>query len=242
LRTAVFSDVHGNLVGLETFLADAGARDVDAYVCLGDALQGGPQPRECLERIGELGCPVVLGNADAFLIDLDPGIEAATPDQLDVARWTRERLGADGIERIRAFEPTVQLDLGGGRTLLGMHGSPSSFDEILLPSTPEEDVRKAIGGTDADVVAGGHVHLQWARPIAHRTLLNPGSVGLAYDHEQEDEDDPRLSPWAEYAIVDSGAGLSVELHRVPFDPAEVVRAIEDAGRPHAAAFVRGWRS
>ena len=241
MRTAVFSDVHGNLVGLETFLADAAERDVDAYVCLGDALQGGPQPRECLDRIGELGCPVVLGNADAFLIDLDPGLVAAPPDPLAVARWTRERLGEDGIERIRAFEPTVRLDLGGGRTLLAMHGSPSSFDEILLPSTPEDAVRKAIAGTDADIVAGGHVHLQWTRPIAHRILLNPGSVGLAYDHEQEDEDDPRLSPWAEYAILDSDERLSIELRRVPFEPAEVVQAIQASGRPQGAALAGGWR-
>lgn len=242
MRTAVFSDVHGNLVGLETFLADSAARGVDRYVCLGDVLQGGPQPRECLERLVELGCPVVLGNADAFLIDLDPGIEAATEDQLEVARWTRTELGPDGIERIRALEPTVRLDLGGGRSLLAMHGSPESFDEILLPSTPEEDVRAAIADTDADVVAGGHVHMQWTRPIAHRVLLNPGSVGLAYDHEQEDDEDPRLSPWAEYAIVDSSDDrLSIELHRVRFDPAEVVRAIERNGRPHGESLARCWR-
>lgn len=241
MRTAVFSDIHGNLVGLETFLADAADRAVDSYVCLGDALQGGPQPRECLERLVALGGPIVLGNADAFLIDLDPGLEAATEEQFEVARWTQSELGADGIERIRAFEPTVRLELGGGRTLLAMHGSPASFDEILLPSTPEEETRAAIADLDADIVAGGHVHMQWTRPIAHRVLLNPGSVGLAYDHEQED-DELRLSPWAEYAIVDSSdARLSIELLRVRFDPATVISAIERSGRPSGASFAGGWR-
>lgn len=242
MRTAVFSDVHGNLVALDAFLADAGSRAVDAYVCLGDALQGGPQPRECLERIVELGCPVVLGNADAFLLDLDPGIEPPTEEQLEVARWSREQLGADGLATIRGFEPTVRVDLGEGRSLLAMHGSPASFEGVLLPSTPEAQMRAAIGDTDADVVAGGHVHMQWTRPIAHRILLNPGSVGLAYDHEQDDESDPRFSPWAEYAIVESeGERLTIELHRVPFDPAFVASALGSSGRPHAAAFALGWR-
>jgi predicted phosphodiesterase len=242
LRTVVFSDVHGNLVGLETFLADAADRAVDNYVCLGDALQGGAQPRECLDRLTALGCPVVLGNADAFLIDLDPSIEPATEEQLEIARWTQTELGPDGIERIRAFAPTVRLDLGAGRALLAMHGSPASFNEILLPSTPEEEARAAIDAVDADIVAGGHVHMQWTRPIAHRILLNPGSVGLAYDHEQENDESARLSPWAEYAIVDSSDGcLSIELQRARFDPAEVVKAIERSGRPHGAAFARGWR-
>lgn len=242
MRTAVFSDVHGNLVGLETFLADSADRAVDNYVCLGDALQGGPQPRECLERLVALGCPIVLGNADAFLIDLDPGIEATTEEQLEVARWTQSEVGTEGIERIRAFEPTVRLELGGARALLAMHGSPGSFDEILLPSTPEEETRAAIADVDADIVAGGHVHMQWTRPIAHRVILNPGSVGLAYDHEQEDDENVRLSPWAEYAIVDSADGrLSIELLRVRFDPAKVISAIERSDRPSGASFARGWR-
>jgi predicted phosphodiesterase len=242
LRTAVFSDVHGNLVGLETFLADAADRAVENYVCLGDALQGGPQPRECLERLVALGCPIVLGNADAFLIDLDPAAEPATEEQLEVARWTQSELGTDGIEQIRAFQSTARLELGGGRALLAMHGSPISFDEILLPSTPEEETRAAIADVDADIVAGGHVHMQWTRPIAHRILLNPGSVGLAYDHEQENDENARLSPHAEYAVVDSADGyLSIELLRIRFDPADVVSAIERSGRPSGASFARGWR-
>ena len=241
MRTAVFSDVHGNLVGLEAFLTDAAERRVDQYVCLGDVLQGGPQPRECLDRLARFGCPIVLGNADAFLIDLDPGVEATTEEQLQVARWSRAQLGPEGIERVRAFESTVRLDLGGGRTLLAMHGSPEAFDEILLPSTPEADVRAAVEDAGADVVAGGHVHMQCTRPIAHRVLLNPGSVGLAYDHEQENDEDAKLSPWAEYAIVDSDAvRVSIELHRVRFDPAAVVKAIERSGRPNGASFARGW--
>jgi predicted phosphodiesterase len=241
LRTAVFSDIHGNLVGLEAFLADAADRGVDNYVCLGDALQGGPQPRECLDRLAALGCPIVLGNADAFLIDLDPSVEPATEEQLDVARWTQSELGTDGIEQIRTFQPTARLDLGGGRTLLAMHGSAMSFNEIQLPSTPEAETRAAIAGVDADIIAGGHVHMQWTRPIAHRVLLNPGSVGLAYDHEQADDKNVRLSPWAEYAIVGSTDGhLSIELHRARFDPAEVVSAIERSGRPNGASFARGW--
>ena len=242
MRTAVFSDIHGNAVALDVVLADIERVGVDGCICLGDALQGGPQPRECLDQLTALGCPIVLGNADAFLIDLDPGIEAATEEQLEVARWTQSELGTDGIERVRAFQPTVRLELGGGRTLLAMHGSPASFDEILLPSTAEAATRAAIADVDADIVAGGHVHMQWTRPIAHRLLLNPGSVGLAYDHEQEDDENVRVSPWAEYAIVDSADDrLSIELHRAHFDPGKVISAIELSGRPNGDSFARGWR-
>jgi predicted phosphodiesterase len=237
--TAIFSDVHGNLVGLEAMLHDLERRPVDQLVCLGDALQGGPQPLECAERIAALGCPVVLGNADVFVLTLDPGDFPLTDAQIETARWSQEQLGERGLDLIRSYAPTADLDLGGGHALLAFHGSPDSYDEILLPSTPEDDVRAALDGTTADVAAGGHVHLQWTRPIGHRVLLNPGSVGLAYDHEQP-ADDFRFEPTAEYAVVSDL--LEIELRRVPFDAQAVVRAVEQTGRPHAEEYLYGWGS
>jgi predicted phosphodiesterase len=235
--TAVFSDVHGNLVALEAMLDDLAQRPVDQLVCLGDALQGGPQPLECAERLAELGCPVVLGNADAFLLTLDPEDEPVNDEQLEVAQWSRERLGAGGLELIRGYAPTVDVDLGDGRKLLACHGSPASYNEILLPSTPEEQLRAALEDVQADLVAGGHVHMQWTRPIAHRTFLNPGSAGLAYDHEQPDED-VRFEPTAEYAVVSER--LDIGFRRVPFEAASVVLAVEESGRPHPDEYIRGW--
>lgn len=237
MLTAVFSDIHGNLVALEAMLDDLAQRPADRLVCLGDALQGGPQPLECAERIAALGCPVVLGNADAFLLTLDLEDEPVNAEQLEVAHWSRERLGARGLGLIRGYAPTVDVDLGDGRKLLACHGSPASYNEILLPSTPEEQLRAALEGVDADVVAGGHVHMQWTRPIAHRTFLNPGSVGLAYDHEQP-EGDVRFEPTAEYALVSER--LELELRRIPFDAQAVVRAVEESRRPHSEEYLRGW--
>jgi predicted phosphodiesterase len=236
VRTAVFSDVHGNIVALEALLEDLERRPVDQLVCLGDALQGGPQPREVAERLDGLGCPVVLGNADAFVLTLDPAAEPVTEEQLEIARWSQEQLGERGLELIRGYAPTVEVDLGGGRTLLAFHGSPASYNEILLPSTPEEQLRAALDGIEADVAAGGHVHMQWTRPIVHRTFLNPGSVGLAYDHEQWPG--VRFNPVAEYAVVDET--LELEFRRVPYDAPDVVRAIQESGRPRGDDYLSGW--
>jgi len=240
LRIAVFSDVHGNLVALDAALADLERRPVDGLVCLGDALQGGPQPYECAERLRELGCPVVLGNADDFLLTLESELEPTTEEQLEVARWSREQLGPEGLDLIRSYAPTVEIELGAGTTMLCFHGSPSSYDDVILPSTPEDEVRAHFAQTHAAVVTGGHIHMQWTRPIAHRTLLNPGSVGLGYDHEQP-EDDFRFRPFAEYAVVAvDGGPPEIELRRASFDPGLVVHAARASGRPHAEQYAAGW--
>jgi len=68
-RVALISDIHGNAVALEAVLDDLAGRHVDELVCLGDVAAGGPQPREALARLRELGCRVVLGNADGWLLE-----------------------------------------------------------------------------------------------------------------------------------------------------------------------------
>src|SRR5919199_6571799 len=86
MRLAVMSDIHGNCVALDAVLKDLKSEGIDQVVCLGDAIQGGPQPAETVQRLRELGCPVVLGNADAFLLSgTDAGaVEPVTAAQLRV--------------------------------------------------------------------------------------------------------------------------------------------------------------
>lgn len=241
MRIALFSDVHGNAVAFDAFLADLDRQPVDRVVCLGDHAQGGAQPAECLERLRELGCPAVMGNSDHFLLTLDPGEEALTEQQLDMARWSAAQLSEDLLEFHRSFQPTVELELGDGRRLVAFHASPRSRDEIIGPWIEEEAFRGALDGVDAALFAGGHVHLQWTRRCGEAYFVNPGSVGLAYDHHQPEESF-RCDPFAEYAVVTvDGRGIDVELRRIPFDAAEVLQAIERSGMPHPERAARFWQ-
>lgn len=240
MRVALISDVHGNAVAFDVFLADLDRREVDAVVCLGDHAQGGAQPRECLERLRERGWPAVMGNSDHFLLTLDPGEEPVTDAQLETARWSQSQLSDELLEFHRSFEPTVEVDLGGGRTLLAFHGTPRSRDEIVGPWMQEAEFRAPFEGVTATILAGGHVHQQWARRLGDRYLVNPGSVGLAYDHHQPEETF-RADPHAEYAIVSVDGSIGVEFRRVPYAREDVLAAIEASGMPHPDSAARFWR-
>ncbi len=39
---------------------------------------------------------------------------------------------------------------------------------------------RMIGGHDAAIIAGGHTHIRMLRAHRGREIVNPGSVGLAY--------------------------------------------------------------
>ncbi|MFL6013211.1 MAG: metallophosphoesterase family protein [Gaiellaceae bacterium] len=157
--------------------------------------------------------------------------------------WTVAQIGADGVAFIDSFRPTLDVSLGDGRMLLAFHGSPTSFDDIVLPHLEEGEFRRLLGPPAADVLAGGHVHLQWLRRYGDSTFLNPGSVGLAYDHAQPaDTDDLRIDAIAEYARLDvDGELLQIAFRRIPLDRDAVLAAIDASGMPHADYLRAAWR-
>jgi predicted phosphodiesterase len=236
MRIGLFSDVHGNAVGFDAFLADLERHPVDRVVCLGDVIQGGPQPVACLDRLRSVGCRVVMGNADWYVLTGDPGDEPETEDQRRTREWTLSQLSAGDVDYVRTFAPTVD-----DPPLLAFHGSPGSFEDVILPSTPEEDFLRLLAGAAAPILAGGHTHLQFLRRRGTSTFLNPGSVGLSYDQEQPDEA-VRFDPWAAWAVVEMDDGqVSIEFRRAPFDPSAVVEALETSSLPDKRR-AAGWQA
>ena len=244
MKIAVISDIHGNDVALEAVLADlrgAGWDEGDPLVCLGDAIQGGPQPAEVVARLRDLACPVVMGNADAWLLTGeetgDEAISDSRRQQMDAVRaWSLSRLSEADRAFIAGFQPTVTLSLDGDRRLLCFHGSPHSFDDVILPTTAEADFTALLTPFLPAIQTGGHTHMQQIRRIGRSAdfFFNPGSVGLAYSHQQPDTAF-YADPWAEYAVLSTAQGtVRLELRRVPFDVGALRACYQMSGRPHAA--------
>jgi predicted phosphodiesterase len=207
---ALVSDIHGNDLALAAVVAELERLGVEQVVCLGDVAQGGSQPAEVLDRLARLGWPVILGNADVFLLEVDPSSpEPATDEQLERRTWTLGQLSDAQLEQIRAFVPTLDVEVD-GLTLRAFHGSPRSYDDVVLPETPDGVAERLLGGSGVDLLAGGHTHLQWTRYVDGALYVNPGSVGLAYDRF---DSEPVPIEVAEYALVTGG---SVEFRRVPW--------------------------
>ena len=238
MRLAVISDIHGECFALDQVLQDIQRQGIEQMVCLGDALQGGSQPAETLARLRELNCPVVMGNADAWLItgqNTSAGEEPSEHQQA-VRAWSLAQLSQSDVAFIQQFRPTIEIPLEAGKTLLCFHGSPRSFDEIILPQTPDDAVRQFLAGYDATLFTGGHTHTQQMRRLGNSWYFNPGSVSLAYNWERSDlaHGRMRLDPWADYAIVTSEADcLGLTFRHVPFDVNELARIVRASGRPYA---------
>jgi len=67
MRTAIVSDIHGNLNAFEAVLADLRATLPDVILHGGDLAAGGARPAEVIDRVRSLGWQGVLGNTDELL-------------------------------------------------------------------------------------------------------------------------------------------------------------------------------
>ena len=96
MRLAVLSDIHGNREALAAVIAAGRTRGVDAWLCLGDIVGYGADPRACLDKVRELTDAVLLGNHDAAAVGLQD-LENFNPYARRAAEWTAEQL--DDAER-----------------------------------------------------------------------------------------------------------------------------------------------
>ena len=238
MRLALISDQHANDVAFRATVEDVERLGVEEVVCLGDVVQGGAEPAQTLDRLAELGCETVLGNADALLLEVPTDSpEPVTERLLEVREWTLSQLSASHLEQIRSFAPVVRRDLD-GLPLLLFHGSPSSYDDVLVPEGGDDALAPFLGH-DAALVAGGHTHLQWTRRIGDALYVNPGSIGISYDRHAEEP--PVLRPLAEWALVTVADGtVGVEFRQVPYAPEDVQAASRQSGRPYADEWAAQW--
>jgi predicted phosphodiesterase len=247
VKLGLIADIHGNLLALETVLQELAQEQIDQIICLGDIASLGLQPRQVIERLQLLRCPVILGNTDAWL--LNPPIPA--PDASEesrilraINRWCAEQLEDSHRAYLQTFPATLEYPLDEERTLLCFHGSPRSFDDVIAATTPDAEVQQMLDGFAASVMIGGHTHIQMLRRYEDSIIVNVGSVGLP----GVNAGDPALPMnhnvrWAEYGVLNIQHGrLSIDLRRTPLDMAALFQQARRSNMPHLDWWIQKWNN
>jgi len=233
MKCLVVSDIHANWPALQAVLA--AERDADQILCLGDLVNYGPQPVECVAWAMRLTPPsrVIQGNHDRdFAWDNDPRCAPANRPLAEAVRAVTNPLLTLEMKSFLAGLEAIQ-EFHWGKTLCAACHLPAKgplccpFDhqssqwpwesDIILIGLPGK-LFTLVGHPDVIFLAHGHIPLKtnWGTTL----VVNPGSVGLPADG------DPR----AAYAVWEDG---EVTLHRLAYDIEQTVRAYEpltlDAG-------------
>lgn len=223
-RVALFSDIHGNVRGLDACLDDLRAQGgADTLVGAGDFCMDGPAPERVLERLDAVGALCLRGNTDRYIGDT-ASFPADGDDREDAQlRWQRERLGAQLVRRLAALPFALRFG-DGPDGLLVVHANPATDDEHVWPDADDAFLERVTHGVAERTIAFGHLHLPYARVWRDRLLVNVASAGLPKDG------DPR----AGYAILTRRAGgWEVKHRRVAFDVDALERDIARSDMPDA---------
>jgi predicted phosphodiesterase len=233
MRIAILSDLHANLEATEAVLADAHERDCTEYVCLGDVVGYNANPRECVEIVQKLGCPVVKGNHDEQA-SLEESSRDFNPLAEMAINWTREQLGDADKEWLRALPFTRRV-----RDFTIVHATldkPERWDYVFntldaVPSFTHQHTTVCFFGHTH--VAGAFVREDGVKRVkvdeltiepTKKYFINTGSVGQ-----------PRDGDWrAAYCIYHVHKNV-VEQRRVEYDLATAQEKIIKAGLPRLLA-------
>jgi diadenosine tetraphosphatase ApaH/serine/threonine PP2A family protein phosphatase len=232
MRTALLSDVHGNLPAFEAVLADIDAQGVEEIWCLGDLVGYGAQPDECVD-LARQRCDLCLAGNHDMVVTGAIDIADFSSSAAAAALWTRENIDAEALEFLNDLSP--QQD---GRAIGLYHASPRDpVWEYVLSGWQADECMDLM---DSRVGAVGHSHVAlWFRRTEEgkvdggaaeadleqdlsdgEWLINPGGVG------QPRDGDPR----AAWLLLDT-EGWTAQWRRVEYPIEKAAAAIEKAGLP-----------
>jgi len=233
LRIAIFSDIHGNLAGLDACLADLQAQGgADIHVAAGDLCMDGPKPKKVLQRLQEVGAQCVRGNTDRYIgAQSDEDLAGADPSDRKQIEWQRKEIGEKWVAWLRELPFSLRFGTKDNQ-LLVVHANPTTDDEHLWPGVEDAVLKRLIGKETAGTIAFGHLHIPFVRIWRGKTLVNVSSAGLPKDG------DPR----AGYAILtERSGGWEVRHRRAAFDVKKVATALADCGIPGSSDLISTLR-
>jgi len=239
MRIGLFGDIHGNLVALDAMLDALQREQPDQLICLGDVTTTGPWPHEVAERVRGLGCPVVRGNWDDWMLEICDGRrspEGCRPMDL----WCAAQLTATDLEFLDTFPLTFELPLPNGTALLCYHGTPHDYNQAITSGTPYEDVDTMLDGRRTGIMAGGHTHMTMLRRHGDALVINPGSISENW-HLSQWPAKRLFNPYAEYAVLDCGAGeICVTFRQAAINVDAVIAAAHERDMPDAEPWAAAW--
>ena len=159
MRTAIVSDIHGNLTAFEAVLADLRETSPDLVLHGGDLGDNGSSPCEVLDRIRDLGWQGVVGNTDEMLFDPDslsrfasglPQLKSMWDAIEEMAADVRERIGEDRLKWLRAL-PREQMR----EHFALVHARPDTAWRAPMESAADSDLQSASLLQDAFPGLGG---------------------------------------------------------------------------------------
>lgn len=233
MRYAILADIHANFEALQAVLEDTRQQNCTHYVCLGDVVGYGANPKECLDTIRSMNMPVVKGNHDEYIsVDDDP--EGFNDAAAEAVTWTRAQLTPDDrkwLRELKYFRLVANFSIVHA-TLDAPQRWGYVFEKLEAAAsfTYQNTQVCFFGHTHVpvafvrDTTVRGGTYSKFRVEPGKKYFVNVGSIGQPRDG----------NPKAAYVIYDM-AQQTIELRRLDYDIATAQKKIRAAGLPERLA-------
>ncbi|QAA33023.1 metallophosphoesterase family protein [Clostridium manihotivorum] len=187
MKIGIITDVHNNVIALNSILKLFEEKECDEILCCGDIIGIGPFPEETVQRIKSLtNIKCVLGNHEKYLIN---GIKKPYPDGMDETEalhheWEHSLLSDDSKQYIKQLPYILHLDRGNLK-LAVVHYSISEDNRYInfKPNPDITDCEKMFSNINADIILYGHDHRGSIVYGNDKIYINCGSLGCTSTNE-----------------------------------------------------------
>lgn len=221
MKIAVIADIHANLVALRTVVENVDHWQPDRVIILGDLVNRGPRPAECLQfvmaRVMKDGWLTVRGNHEEYVLQHElPDAPRHGPAFAvhQASYWTFSQLGS-GVKCLHGMPLSLQMMDPNDREISFYHGSVLGLRDGIYPETPDDLLYEKIGlnlrskgSPDLGLFCVGHTHRSLIRSLNRILVVNAGSAGLPFD----------LDTRAAYAqLTFNRGGWTAQIIRLSYD-------------------------
>jgi predicted phosphodiesterase len=230
MKIALFSDIHGNITGLQAVLARLDQLGgADHTFALGDYLAVGPGADDLMDLLLARNIRMVRGNWDEIFIDPDAYIGRLPPEAqpfvIENHEWLQRNVSTAAQALIAQLPLHDEVEVAAGRRLFLCHAAPGDpWNTACNVTTSTATLRAVYGAVDADVVAYGHYHAHHVLHLDGKLLLNVASVGMK-----------RGGQSALTLLEYTDERWNVQQYQVPYDLAAFERLSVERGVPRRPA-------
>lgn len=252
-RLLVFGGCYSNLAATQAMQAVARELDIkpQQIICTGDLIAYCAEPAHVVDFIQDWGIHVLMGNCEESLgfeqLDCGCGFEQTSAcSTLSIAwyRYASQRVTPEHRIWMKSLPRLIKFKFQSTHFSV-VHGSVTSINQFIFPSSEAEIKLAQINQADTDVVIGGHSGIPFGQSFVDgasksKAWLNSGVIGMPAN-------DGTADGW--YMLIEAGnlSGSSdyrVSWHRLVYDAKTSQETTRKAGMvEYAEALATGlWPS
>jgi putative phosphoesterase len=219
MKILIISDIHANWYALEAILDK---ESYDALIFLGDVVDFGPSPRNCIKFLMNSSKGRFWGVRGDHDHAMAYGINSKCPGELntisDITReWGEGFLCSEEVGFLRRLPVDNQFSIDSINFEL-VHGSDPDPHYFCECESGYDVIRDETENEERNYILIGHSHKPFIKTVGSTTILNPGSVGQPRD----------FNPRASYAVIENGVPC---IKRVSYDIERTVNDLERSALP-----------